>query len=116
MSSSSTSPGAGSERDAKRARLEQGPPASAGGAIETLSAIVAPDAPNRAPGAPEPGAPEVQLSPAEEVLAIPYLSKRSVMSFLTQAEALPLRTASRACRDAVAEHAWGKEDALSSLI
>ena len=46
------------------------------------------------------------LSPVEEVLAIPYLSERSVMSFLTQEEALPLRAASRACRDAVAEHAW----------
>ena len=46
------------------------------------------------------------LSPAEEVLAIPYLSKRSVMSFLRQEDALSLRTSSRACRDAVAEHAW----------
>ena len=49
------------------------------------------------------------LSPAEEVLAIPYLSQRSVMSFLTQQDALPLRAASRACRDAVAEHAWGAD-------
>ena len=46
------------------------------------------------------------LSPAEEVLAIPYLSQRSVMSFLQQKEALSLRTASRASCDAVAEHAW----------
>ena len=46
------------------------------------------------------------VSPAEEVLAIPYLSQRSVMSFLRQQEALPLRAASRASRDAVAEHAW----------
>jgi len=50
------------------------------------------------------------LSPAEEVFAIPFLSERSVMSFLTQAEALPLRAASRACRDAVAEHAWSDFD------
>ena len=46
------------------------------------------------------------LSPAEEVLAIPYLSKRSIMSFLKQEEALSLRAASRACCEAVAEHAW----------
>ena len=48
----------------------------------------------------------VLLSPAEEVLAIPYLSQRPVMSFLRQEEALSLRAASGACRDAVAEHAW----------
>ena len=47
-----------------------------------------------------------RLSSAEEVLCIPYLSQRSIMSFLRQDEALPLRLASRACRDAVAEHAW----------
>ena len=60
------------------------------------------------------------LSPAEEVLSIPYLSKRSVMSFLRQEEALALRATSRACRDAVAEHAWsecahGKSVIRSSL-
>ena len=46
------------------------------------------------------------LSLTEEVLAIPYLSQRSVMSFLTQEEARPLRAASRTCCEAVAEHAW----------
>jgi len=46
------------------------------------------------------------LSPAEEVLAIPYFSKRSIMSFLRQGEVLELRAASRTCRDAVTEHAW----------
>ena len=60
------------------------------------------------------------LSAAEEVLAIPYLSKRSIMSYLTQDEARPLRAASRACRDAVAEHAWGikryRENGLTSRI
>ena len=33
---------------------------------------------------------------------------RHVLASLTQAEALPLRAASRACREAVAEHAWGE--------
>jgi hypothetical protein len=56
------------------------------------------------------------LSPAEEVLAIPYLSQRSVMSLLWQEEALPLRSASRACRDAVAEHAWGDWREGHSLV
>ena len=56
------------------------------------------------------------LSPAEEVLSIPFLYQRSVMSFLTQMEALPLRSASSTCRDAVAEHAWGVEPACSSRI
>ena len=46
------------------------------------------------------------LSLAEEVLAIPNLSKRSIMSFLRQEEVLPLRFVSVACRDAIAEHAW----------
>ena len=56
------------------------------------------------------------LSPAEEVLAIPFLSKRSVMSFLTQCEARPLRLGSRACHDAVAEHAWGAEPYSCPLL
>ena len=47
-----------------------------------------------------------RLSLAEEVWSIPYLSQRSVMSFLQQDEAVALRAASRACRDAIAEHAW----------
>ena len=47
-----------------------------------------------------------RLSDAEELLAIPYLSQRSVMSYLHQDEALELRTASRTCREAVAEHGW----------
>ena len=47
-----------------------------------------------------------RLSLVEELLSIPYLSQRSVMSFLRQDEAVALRAASRACRDAVAEHAW----------
>ena len=46
------------------------------------------------------------LSIAEEVWSIPYLSQRSVMSFLWQDEAVALRAASRACRDAVADHTW----------
>ena len=46
------------------------------------------------------------LSFAEEVLAIPYLSERSIMSYLRQDEALELRAASRTCREAVAEHGW----------
>jgi len=63
----------------------------------------------------------VLLSPAEEVLSIPFLSERSVMSFLRQEEAPPLRAASRACRDAVAEHAWseyafGKSAIRGSLV
>ena len=41
---------------------------------------------------------------AEQVFSIPYLSKLSVMSFLWQDEAVALRAASKACRDAVAEH------------
>ena len=56
------------------------------------------------------------LSPAEEVLAIPFLSQRSVLSFLAQKDARPLRAASRACRDAVAEHAWGAEPRWDSPI
>ena len=50
------------------------------------------------------------LSLAEEALSNPYLSNRSVMSFLCQEDALELRLASRACRDAVAEHAWDDLD------
>ena len=56
--------------------------------------------------APSPGDKRARLSLAEEVLSIPYLSKRSVMSFLRQEDVLGLRAASRACCDAVAEHAW----------
>ena len=37
----------------------------------------------------------------------------SVLGFLWQDEALGLRAASRACRDAVAEHAWGDSDAVN---
>ena len=51
-----------------------------------------------------------RLSDAEEVLAIPYLSERSVMSYLRQDEVLSLRAASRTCREAVAEHAWSDFD------
>ena len=51
-----------------------------------------------------------RLSDAEEVLAIPYLSARSVMSYLRQSEVLGLRAASRTCREAVAEHAWSDFD------
>ena len=57
----------------------------------------------------------VMLSPAEEVLSIPFLSQRSVMSFLRQEDVLGLRAASRACRDAVAEHAWGDFDGRSRI-
>jgi hypothetical protein len=56
--------------------------------------------------APTPGDKRARLSLAEELLSIPYLSQRSVMSYLRQDEAVALRAASRACRDAVAEHAW----------
>ena len=56
------------------------------------------------------------LSPAEEVLAIPYLSQRSVMSFLYEEDVLGLRAASRACKDAVAEHAWGDFFSDTSVI
>ena len=51
-----------------------------------------------------------RVSLAEETLGIPYLSQRSIMSYLRQTEALPLRAASRTCRDAVAEHAWDDSD------
>ena len=51
-----------------------------------------------------------KLSDAEEVLSIPYLSERSILSYLWQDEALELRAASRACRQAVAEHAWSDCD------
>jgi len=47
-----------------------------------------------------------RLSSVEEVLAIPYVSKRSIMSYLSQEGVLELRAASRTCRDAVAEHVW----------
>jgi len=46
------------------------------------------------------------LSLGEEVLSIPFLSKRSTLSYLSQRNALPLRGASRACREAVAAHTW----------
>ena len=51
-----------------------------------------------------------RLSDAEEVLSIPYLSERSVLSYLWQDEARSLRAASRACREAVAEHPWSDFD------
>ena len=56
------------------------------------------------------------LSPAEEVLGIPYLSQRSVMSFLFQEDVLGLRAASRACCDAIAEHAWNDWAPNKSII
>ena len=54
--------------------------------------------------------PRVRLSLAEDVLAIPYLSERSILSYLRQDEVLGLRGASRTCREAVAEHAWSDFD------
>ena len=57
-----------------------------------------------------------RLSDAEEVLAIPYLSQRSVMSYLRQDEVLELRAASRTCREAVAEHAWSDFDEADPYV
>ena len=56
------------------------------------------------------------LALAEEVLGIPYLSERSILSYLRQDEVLGLRAASRTCREAVAEHAWSDFDAQRSVI
>ena len=74
--------------------------------LDTLEATV--DAGHVAMGAAQRVrlAKRARLSSAEEVLAIPYLSKRSIMSYLSQEGALELRAASRTCREAVAEHAW----------
>ena len=57
-----------------------------------------------------------RLSTAEKVLSFPYPPQSSVMSFLRQEEALPLRSASRACRDVVAAHVWGAEYGSTSRI
>lgn len=57
-----------------------------------------------------------RLSTAEKVLSFPYPPQSSVMSFLRQEEALPLRSASVACRDVVAAHVWGAEYGGSSRI
>ena len=59
---------------------------------------------------PQPAVRRARLSDAEEVLAIPYLSERSILSYLRQGEVLGLRATSRTCREAVAEHAWSDYD------
>ena len=46
------------------------------------------------------------LSSVEEVLSIPFLSHRSVMSYLRWTDGKILRTASSACHKAVSEHKW----------
>ena len=49
---------------------------------------------------------EGKVSMLEAVLGV---ASASALCFLTQVGARPLRVVSRACREAVAEHVWGKE-------
>ena len=54
------------------------------------------------------------LSFFEKIMKITETS--SPLTYLTQKEALPLRLASKTCRDIVREHVWGYEDTWTSQI
>ena len=87
--------GAGDERDTTRMRLEA--PAAHGALHASARFLLL-------------GSYDEALSMLENILSAGGGElARPVLSLLTQVEALPLRVVSRACREAVAEHAWGEK-------